>query len=113
MNAELWLLFLVVGAGTYLARLLPLSAALRRRDPEGSDTPSGLDRTLGLVGPAVIAALLVISVVPDPETPNLWRELLRGLVALVPTCLAAVRWQNLGITVLVGVAAYGLAAIWI
>jgi branched-subunit amino acid transport protein len=108
----IWLLFIVVGAGTYLTRLVPLLAALRYGDPaepgDEEKAPDGARRVLGLVGPAIIAALLVVSVVPDPEAEDFQRELLRGMLALGPTFLVAVRWQNLGLTVLVGVCAYWL-----
>ncbi len=40
MRAELVLLFLAVGAGTYATRLLPLLAALRRVGTDGKDRRS-------------------------------------------------------------------------
>jgi branched-subunit amino acid transport protein len=109
----IWLLFIVVGAGTYLTRLVPLLIALRYGDSveSGDDeekAPDGARRVLVLVGPAIIAALLMVSVVPAPEAEDFRRELLRGLLALGPTLLVAARWQNLGLTVLVGVCTYWL-----
>jgi branched-subunit amino acid transport protein len=108
----IWLLFIVVGVGTYLTRLLPLLIALRYGDPaESGDekkAPDGTRRALGLVGPAIIAALLVVSVVPDPAAASFREELLRSALALVPTFLVAIRWKNLGLTVLVGVTSYWL-----
>lgn len=61
---------------------------------------------LRLVAPAVVAALLVNSLLPARPGPGLWRELVVALAALVPTAVSAARWQNLGLTVLVGVVAY-------
>lgn len=106
MRAELLLLFLVVGAGNYLMRFLPLLWVLRREETEpgepkdAADSPDGL---LPFVGPSVVVALLVTSVLPGAGNGA---ELVRTGAALLPTLVVAVRFGNLGLTVLVGVAAY-------
>lgn len=126
VRVELLALFLAVGVGTYLMRAVPLLAALghlgkgkRRRSemsPAGSAAAqahrsgaaeSNLMFALRLVAPAVIASLLVSSVLPARSAPAFGRELGVALAALVPTGWAAARWRNLGLTVLVGVASYG------
>ncbi|QIN77990.1 hypothetical protein GBA65_05055 [Rubrobacter marinus] len=106
----LLLLFLVVGAGNYLMRFLPLLIALRRRERPGQETATtgGL---LPLVGPAVVVALLITSLLPGDFAPGYGAELARGAVALVPTVLVALRFGNLGLTVLTGVFAYALVAL--
>lgn len=109
--AELVVLVVLVGAGTYLMRAAPLLAALLRRggreQGESADDPSrGLAGLLRLVGPAVIAALLVTSLLPDPSEPGFWPKLGMNAAALVPAGLAAVRWKDLGLTVLVGTVSY-------
>lgn len=111
MRAELVLLFLAVGADIYATRLLPLLAALRRERADGegpADGASGgtLGGLLGFVGPSIIAALLVGSLLSQLEAS----EPLVVAVALAPTVLVAFRPGNLGLTVLVGVLAYWLAA---
>jgi branched-subunit amino acid transport protein len=111
MRTELLLLFLVVGAGNYLMRFLPLLWALRRETTgEGSRTSGNelLDGLLPFVGPSVVAALLVTSILPEA-----WHgtELLRTGLALLPTLFIAVRSGNLGLTVLVGVLAYWLVSL--
>ena len=109
MRAELLLLFLVVGAGNYLMRFLPLLWALRRGEAEsGEATGSRLGRLLPFVGPSVVVALLVTSLLPEAGTGA---ELSRTGIALLPTLAAAVRYGNLGLTVLVGVAAYWLVSL--
>jgi branched chain amino acid efflux pump len=111
MRTELLLLFLAVGAGNYLMRFLPLLWALRRETTrEGSETSGNelLDGLLPFVGPSVVAALLVTSILPET-----WHgtELLRTGLALLPTLFIAVRSGNLGLTVLVGVLAYWLVSL--
>ena len=115
MRIEFLLLFLVVGAGNYLMRCLPLLWTLRRggASREESDMSAGgsLPRLLPLVGPSVVAALLVTSVLPQSSGDAFWEELARGGIALAPTLLVAVRTTNLGLTVLVGVTAYWLVSL--
>ncbi len=111
MRTELLLLFLVVGAGNYLMRFLPLLWALRRGTTrEGSETPRNglLDGLLPFVGPSVVAALLVTSILPEAWNGT---ELLRTGLALLPTLFIAVRSGNLGLTVLFGVLAYWLISL--
>ncbi len=62
---------------------------------------------LGFVGPSVIAALLVGSLLSGREAS----DLLVVAIALAPTVLVAFRLGNLGLTVLVGVLAYWIASL--
>ena len=110
VRAELLVLFMTVGLGTYLMRAVPLLAALRRLDAPESRRPgartSRLMFALRLVAPAVIAALLATSVLPARSVPNFWRQLAVSLAALAFTAWVAARWRHLGLTVLVGVACF-------
>jgi branched-subunit amino acid transport protein len=111
MRPELLLLFLVVGVGNYLMRFLPLLWAFRRGTTgEGSETSGNelLGGLLPFVGPSVVAALLVTSVLPEAQVGT---AILRTGLALLPTLLIAVRSGNLGLTVLVGVLAYWLVSL--
>ena len=105
----MWL-FLVVGLGNYLMRFLPLLWALRRGTTgEGSETSgNGLLDGLPFVGPSVVAALLVTSVLPEARDET---DLLRTGLALLLTLLVAVRFDNLGLTVLVGILAYCIVSL--
>lgn len=105
----LLLLFLVVGAGNYLMRFLPLLFALRRREGTEPETTEGT--LLTLVAPAVVAALLITSVLPEASAADYGAQLARAAAALVPTLLVALRFGNLGLTVLTGVFAYGLVSL--
>ena len=105
----LLLLFLVVGLGNYLMRFLPLLIALRRRESEGEEAAGG--GLLPLVGPAVLVALLVTSLLPGEPDADYGAELARSAVAFIPTLLVAFRFGNLGLTVLTGVFAYALISL--
>lgn len=111
MRPELLALFLVVGLGNYLMRSLPLLLALRRSDPgEEARNASATKRRpdpLALVGPCVVVALLVTTVLPAVGEPGFAAGLARNLAALLPTAFVAARTRNLGLTVLVGVVSYG------
>ena len=105
----LLLLFLVVGVGNYLMRFLPLLFALRRRERTGGETaPGGL---LPLVAPAVVVALLVTSLLPGGSATGYATELIRSVAALIPTLLVALRFDNLGLTVLTGIFAYAIVSL--
>jgi branched-subunit amino acid transport protein len=109
---EFLLLFLVVGMGNYLMRFLPLLWALRRGVTRGEESRTAASSPLGgllpFVGPSVVVALLVTSVLPETSSGT---ELIRTGVALLPTLAVAVRSGNLGLTVLVGVSAYWLVSL--
>ena len=99
MRVEVLLLFLVVGAGNYLMRFLPLFWALRRGEARSDDAPGrGLSDLLPFVGPSVVEA-------------GYGAESARTGLALLPTLVIAVRSGNLGLTVLVGVVAYWLVSL--
>jgi branched-subunit amino acid transport protein len=109
VRVELLLLFLVVGVGNYLMRFLPLLWALRwgEAEPRGAAS-GGVGRLLPFVGPSVVVALLVTWLLPEALDGG---RLLRAGIALLPTLVAAVRYGNLGLTVLVGVTAYWLISL--
>ena len=109
MRVELLLLFLVVGVGNYLMRFLPLLWALRGGEAETRGAASGgLGGLLPFVGPSVVVALLVTSVLPEAGDGA---GLIRVGIALLPTLVVATRSGNLGLTVLVGVLAYWLTSL--
>lgn len=105
----LLLLFLVVGVGNYLMRFLPLLIAVRRRERTAQKAPTG--GLLPLVGPAVVVALLVTSLLSGDPAVGFDAQLLRNAAALVPTLVVALRFGNLGLTVLTGVFSYALVAL--
>jgi branched-subunit amino acid transport protein len=109
MRVELLLLFLVVGLGNYLMRFLPLLWALRWGQAETRGVASGgLGGLLPFVGPSVVVALLITSLLPEALDRA---GAVRAGIALLPTLVVAVRHGNLGLTVLVGVTAYWLISL--
>lgn len=103
------LLVLLVAIGTYLMRLLPLWVTLKAKSVRTSESKA-YSRTLALAAPAIIAALLVASVVPaKPEVTA--SELVRRLVGL-SVAAVAFRWRpHLAIAVFGGVAVYALLSL--
>lgn len=113
MRVEYLTLFLVVGAGVYLTRFLPLLLAMRREETNGGEEAESSiesDGWLRFVGPSIIAALLVTSLLPQPGQEG-WTDFTYSVLALVPTVLVAVRFRDLGLTVLVGIVAYWLISL--
>lgn len=109
MRVELLLLFLVVGLGNYLMRSLPLLWALRWEEVETRGAAGGgLGGLLPFVGPSVVVALLLTSLLSGAPGGA---EMLRAGIALSPTLVVAVRYGNLGLTVLVGVMAYWMISL--
>ena len=97
----LWLLA-GMGAVTYLPRCVPLVALARRR------LPDGVVEWLGLIAPAILAALVVPGLVVDPDAHSL--DLARPeLWVALPTLLFAWRTRSLGGTVAVGMGWFWLA----
>ncbi len=113
MRTEFVLLFLIVGIGNYLMRFLPLLWALRGAETEPAEPKDAastklLGGLLPFVGPSVVVALLVTSVLPEVgDTAGV----IRTAIALLPTLAVAMRFGNLGLTVLVGVSAYWLVSL--
>jgi len=93
---------LIVAAGTYLMRLLPLCLSLYRRAPRAA--PGG---TLSLAGPALLASFLVVSLVPAQQQLAV-SELMRRLLSLLVVLIVQKKWSNIGAAVLAGMLAYAL-----
>ena len=102
MNPGTYLLLLAgMGAVTYLPRCLPLVALARRR------LPDMVLEWLGLIAPAILAALVAPGLLVDPGAgtldparPELW--------VAVPTLLCAWRTRSLG-----GTVAAGMGLFWV
>lgn len=117
IHPEILVLCVVIGLGTYLIRFVPFLVALRlenREEASSQDHPRGEQRISGvldLIGPSIVAALLVTSILPQPAEGEFGAQLARNLLALVPTLAVAVLWKSLGLTVVVGVASYWLISV--
>lgn len=106
-----WLVvvILVVGAGTYLMRAIPLALGSRAR------LSPGVERWLSFVTPATLGALLgPLLLTPGGVWLAPWQN--AALLAAIPTAAVARLTRNLLATIAAGIAAYaGLVALlaWI
>jgi len=100
------LLVLAMGAVTYLPRMLPLVVLSRRR------LPLWLSEWLELIPVAVLSALIA----PTLFAHSSPRELALGkpeLIAAIPTLLFALKTRSLAGSVLVGMACYWAAGVFL
>lgn len=110
--AEMVWMIALCGAGTYLLRWLPLWRARNQRmEKSGAE---GVQRWLAGVGPAAIAALLVVALwgVLDADAPA--GRVLSAVAALA--CVWGARWLRGGgvaIPTLSGAVAFGLLSYWL
>ena len=94
--SPIWPVILIAGAGTYAMRASFLAFAHRM-----TTVPPAVDRILRQIPPAVLAAIVVPSLVRPEGHLDLWQpRLLAGVVA----ALVAWRTRNVGVTVIVGIA---------
>lgn len=111
MAEMIWMIALC-GAGTFLLRWLPLWRARRRgRMERGAE---GLQRWLAGVGPAAIAALLVVALwgVLDAEVHV--DRLLSAVVALACVCgVRRLRGGGVAVPTLSGAVMFGLLSYWL
>lgn len=106
MNADLALAAMLGGLATYLIRLLPILAGERLK---GRAAPPFLRRFLVALGPAAIAALLVLSL-QDLPPPTGQGRALPAIAAGAAAVLGTLRLtRNPAVATLAGAAAYGLA----
>ena len=117
IRLEILVLCGVIGLATYLIRFVPFLIA-RRLGDRGNDAPQSSPasdsrslRMLELIGPSIVAALLVTSILPQPGETEFGLQLVRSLLALTPALISAILWKNLGLTVLVGIGSYWLISL--
>ncbi len=102
MTTSITALILVIAAGTFLFRLLPLAVLSRLR------LPAWAQDWLALVPGAVLAASLAQALlVQSGEIAWTWRN--PALLAALPTALVAWRTRNMIWTMLTGMASFALA----
>lgn len=95
--SRVWSVILVSGAGTYAMRASFLAAAHRL-----AEVPPRIARVLRQIPPAALAAIILPAIVrPEGHLDLLQPRVLAGLVA----ALVAWRTRNVGLTLLVGMAA--------
>lgn len=97
--SAIWPVILISGIGTYAMRASFLVVAHRM-----TTVPPAVDRILRQIPPAVLAAIILPSLVrPEGHLDLFQPKLLAGIVA----ALVAWRTRNVGVTVIVGMAVLG------
>lgn len=104
MNNQLWWVLVICALGTFAMRALPLLWMRRHLDNKGQG--SELPLWLSVLGPAMIAAMMGVSLVPSEINVATVSASIMGVAV---TLLAWWRIRSLGLPVLLGVVAYGLA----
>jgi branched-subunit amino acid transport protein len=89
-------IILIVAIGTYLTRLLPLLFKQKLKFDEWGEI-------LSYSSTALISALFVTSFVSFPIDP---KELSVGLLALAVVFVIYLKWKNLGLAILLGIASH-------
>lgn len=117
-HKQLILTILLIGLGTYLMRAVPLLIAISmgRRERTGVSGQRGnriVSTSLSLVGPAIISALLALSLVPAGPASNFVEHLIRNVIAAAIVCVVAARWRHVGLTVLTGIVSYWLVSLFL
>lgn len=98
-TSALVIVILVVGAGTYLMRAVPLALGSR------ATLSPGVERWLRYVTPATLGALMgPLLLMPDGKLLPPWAN--AALLAAIPTAVVARRSRNLLVTIATGIAFY-------
>ena len=109
MDSALWLAMLAAAAGTFLLRMLPLLWMQRHLDRrDNQESVESMPIWLRVLGPAMIAAMFGVSVVPASLTFTSWLATLLGGAL---TLAVWYRTRSLGWPVFAGVAMYGVVEI--
>ncbi|MEZ9513091.1 branched-chain amino acid ABC transporter [Vibrio breoganii] len=105
MDKSLWMVMLLIAAGTFAMRVLPMLWMSRRmKDRDQSSSLNNIPTWLSVLGPTMIAAMFGTSLIPTTPSLSSW------LATLVGTLFTLLIWywkRSLGLPVLAGVAIYG------
>ncbi|WP_438768124.1 AzlD domain-containing protein [Kushneria sp. TE3] len=106
MNNDIWLAAGVTAIGTLLIRGVPLYWMQRRlRRVASVDREAAMPAWPGILAPLMIAALLGLSLMPQPADAAGWAATMAGSFV---TLSIWYRTRTLGLPVTAGVAAYAL-----
>lgn len=105
MSVELWWALALSALGTFLVRVAPL-LWMQRHLSRRAGASTAMPVWLSVLGPAMIAAMFGVSLVPGQLSSVAWSVAVCGLLA---TGLVWLKTRSLGLPVLLGVLAYGLA----
>lgn len=100
------LLIALCGLGTFLLRYLPL-LVLNWQSGQRKMPPELLLRAINGTGPAAIAALLLLSLMPMLDVQQPW-QLMATLAGVVVVCLVKRLSGSLALSIILGALLYGL-----
>lgn len=106
MSTSLLLLIIVVAISTWLSRVLPLLVNLEKW--VGENNQGYFSQYFKLMGPALIAALLVMSLDKGLFVLSLSTELLSTVAGFSAVIILYVLWRNIGLCVFFGIVIYAL-----
>ena len=98
----MWIAVIVIGVGTYLTRLSFIGAFGER------EMPAWLERPLRFVAPAVLGAIVLPAVVRPEGAIDLIPASNPRFLAAVIAGLAAYRWRNVSVVIVLG-----MVALWV
>ena len=105
MDSALWIALMATAAGTLFMRALPLLWMQRHLDRRNDEnTVEAMPTWLSVLGPAMIAAMFGVSLVPTTVTLTSWLATACGVLL---TLLVWYRTRSLGWPVFAGVTMYG------
>jgi len=100
MKIDLLTTVLLIAVGTYLIRAVPFVLSSKKK-PE-MKSRSQINLFFQLMGPSMIAALLVVSIESPLETRD-YTDLLNTCIGFAGVGVSHCLWQNSGVSVLAGV----------
>lgn len=103
LNNQLWWVLIICALGTFAMRALPLLWMRRHLDNKGQG--SELPLWLRVLGPAMIAAMMGVSLVPGEINIA---TVCASIMGVAVTLMTWWRVRSLGLPVLLGVLAYGV-----
>jgi branched-subunit amino acid transport protein len=98
----MWVAVVAIGVGTYLTRLSFIGAFGER------EMPAWLERPLRFVAPAVLGAIVLPAIVRPEGSIDLIPASNPRFIAGVLAALAAYRWRNVSVVIVVG-----MVALWV
>ena len=100
MKTDFIIAVLLIAVGTYLIRAVPFVLSSKKKT--GKKNQSQINLFFQLMGPSMIAALLVVSIESPLETHD-YTDLVNACIGFAGVGVSHWLWKNSGVSVLAGV----------